>query len=323
MATSAAVVTAPARPGWWRTLLAVIAGTIVAGACWLVAFLALSAVHLLPATSRDLPGHGWPWRIDGAWAFAADLGPLLCVGFAFAAATSMYLERWTGVRAQRWPLALVAATVGWFAGVRHGVVVISGSAALVAVVIAAHHWSTIPRRSIAWSRARRCGLAVAVLGLGTTSLAYGALHPLVAAGGGDAAVVLTHGRSPMVIVDLADGGPLDVHMLAVSIGGGARADPAFGNVRLAAVEVPNGARSAPTIAGLFAALGAQMLAPGQHIQLFLTFAARCPDRPPSPQWLVSRLAVRLRVAGSERTQSVGLAPPLAVRCGFRRGRTTH
>lgn len=301
----------PQRPSWWSTLLAVLGGSIVAGAGWLVVILALSWVHLVPLATHDLPGSGWPWRIDGIWAFVADLGPLLAVGFTFAAATGMYLDMRTGVRSRRWPLAAVAASVGWFAGVRHGLVAVSGSAALLAVVIAAHHWSIPERRPPAWSRAMVAALAAAALGLGLATVSYSALHPLGAAADGDAVVTLSHGRSSLVAVDLASGGPLDARVSAIGLGRGGGGS----GLRLAAVEVESGATSAPTVAGLFRAFGVQTLAPGQHLQLFLTFAAACPSRPPSPDWLVSSLAMRLRIAGIERTASVAVAPALRVRCG--------
>jgi hypothetical protein len=319
-AAAAVAVLPPQRPGWWQTLLAVVAGSIIAGAGWLVVIFALSWVHLLPVTSRELPGAGWPWRIDGAWAFAADLGPMLGVGFAFAAATGMYLDARTGVRSRRWPLAIVAAAVGWFAGVRHGLVVVSGSAALVAVVIAAHHWSTAARRAAAaWPRPMAVAVALAVLGLGLASVSYSALHPLVGFDDGSAAVRLSHGRSGIVPVDLASGGPLDARVSAIGLGPGGGST----GLRLAAVEVDSGLTSAPTLAGLYRAVGVQTLTPGQHRQLFLTFAASCPPRPPSPDWVVSSLVMRLRVAGVERTVGVPLAPALRVRCGQPAPRGRH
>lgn len=281
-------------------------GSIVAGVGWLVVVLILAALRLTPAATHDLPGSGWPWRIDGAWSFAADLGPLLAVGAAFAATTTFYLYQGTGVRSRRWPLALIAASVGWFAAPRHGLVAISGGTAFVVVVIAAHHWSTAARRPINWTRPLVAVATVAVLGLAAVSLSYSALHPLAAFSTEPAGLALRNGRSPMFMLDLENGGPLDTRVEAIAL-------PVTGRppdqLRLAGVEIDSGLREAPTLAGLYRPFQPLTLAPRQHAPVYLTLAATgC------AQWRVTRVDVRIHTAGQDRTQRVPFAPALTVSC---------
>ena len=83
------------RYGWLSALGALLGGSIGA-------FLGLFAlaivfgvvVHVLPGNAPPGPGPGvgWPWRIDGAWAAFADLGPLLVTGAVLAWAIGWFVE---------------------------------------------------------------------------------------------------------------------------------------------------------------------------------------------------------------------------------------
>lgn len=154
--------------------------------CCLAALFTAGALNLLPFDNAPR-SHGWPHPIDSARAAFADLGPMLAVGFVFAGTTCWYLTQKTGVHARRWPLALVAAAVGWFPldGEQHGFVLLSGGAAFAAVVVAARGLSLAERRPTPWSRQLVAVLAVLVVALGGASVAYGTLHPLSAGNGGE------------------------------------------------------------------------------------------------------------------------------------------
>ena len=130
--------------------------------CCLAALFTAGALNLLPFDNAPR-SHGWPHPIDSARAAFADLGPMLAVGFVFAGTTCWYLTQKTGVHARRWPLALVAAAVGWFPldGEQHGFVLLSGGAAFAAVVVAARGLSLAERRPTPWSRQLVAVLAVA------------------------------------------------------------------------------------------------------------------------------------------------------------------
>src|SRR5204862_4310736 len=94
--------------------------------------------------------------------------------------TNWYLTQRNGVHARRWPLALVAAAVGWLplTGDANGLLAVGGGAAFCVVVIAARGWSAAERRPMPWSWPLVGALATVVLALGAVSIAYGTLHPL-------------------------------------------------------------------------------------------------------------------------------------------------
>lgn len=305
---------APARPGWWRSLIGVLGASVLVGVGCLLVLLGLGALHLVPV-GQDAPGSGWPWRLDGAWAALADAGPVLALSFAFAATTSGYLRDQTGVKSIRWPLALVAAIVGWLplAGGRHGLLVVSGGGALAAVVIAARWWSIVPRRPLPWSRTLVAGFAIAAVALAAASVSYGALHPLGIPDDGAMTATLRHGRSERLRLDVENRGPLAARVQRVAT---VDDDPQLGlPVRIARAELDSGKNIAPTPAGLFKPLHPQRVAPGDSVPVYLTLTVAACRRPGTTVDLrVRELDVGLRVAGRDRTQRVRLQHALRVRC---------
>jgi hypothetical protein len=298
------------RPGWFRSLFAVLGCSIIAGAGCLVVLLGLSALHLVPY-GGDAPDAGWPWHIDGVWAVAADLGPTLAVSFAFAALTSAYLAQSTGVRSVRWPLVLVAATVGWLplTGERHGLIDVNGGLALIAVVFAARWWSILPRRRVPWSRPVAAAVAVGAAALVAASISYGALHPLAAShADGTTTVTLHHGRSQRIRFEVENRGPLTARVEHIAI----VADPQLPElpVRVARAEIESGRGT-----GTFKPWHPQRLSPGESAPVYLTLSvAACRQHDSSVDVLVRALDIRLRALGGTRTQRVRLEHDMHVRC---------
>jgi hypothetical protein len=271
----------------------------------------------VPFAGDDQPGIGWPWRIDGPWAAAADLGPMLGGSFAFAAATSAYLYQRTGVRSIRWPLGLVAAIVGWlpFTGSRHGLIVVSGGVALAAVVIAARRWSIVPRRPLPSSRALCAGLVLAIAAaLGVVSASYGALNPLAVRETEGSTVPLRQGRSAMLGFAVENRGPLTARVQGIAVVN----EPQLADVapiRIASARLDSGRAEAPTLAGLFKPFEPQRLPSGESVRVYLTLSvAACRLPGTSMDLRLRELDIRLRTVGRERTQRVRLEHDLRVRC---------
>jgi hypothetical protein len=298
----------PERVGWWHAILAVLAGSLVAGIGCLLVLVVLDFVHLVPYGFGDPPGSARPWRIDSPWALAADLGPLLAVSFAFAGVTNWYLTQRNGVHARRWPLALVAAAVGWLplAGDQRGFVGASGGAAFCVVVIAARAWSATARKPMRWSRPIVAALAAATVAFGAVSVTYGMLHPLAAKNGtSPASATLRHGRSQQLDFILENRGPADARVLGVTLAGSR-------GLRLLRVQL-GGARGTPTRDLRFKT---RTIEPGAKLPLFAQLGSRACEGPGGQRLAALRaLDVRLEVAGSQRTQHVVLDEPLRVRCG--------
>jgi hypothetical protein len=299
------------RPGWWSTIGAVLAGTITAFACCVAGLFAASALQLLPFDNRQSSGHGWPFAIDSAWSVAADLGPMLAVGFVFAGTTCWYLTQRTGVHPPRWPLALVAAAVGWFPldGEQHGFLLISGGAAFAVVVIAARSLALVERRPMPWSRPLIAALAAIVVALGGVSVSYGALHPLRAANIDPVATVTLHrAGATRLTIDLDNRGLTAVRIHDVRLVGA----PGLGIDR---ARVDDPVRNvAPTMEELFTDLRDTRLATDDSLVVYLSVSADCGPTALQRSWTLRALDVRLRTAGLERTQRVALAPAQHVRC---------
>ncbi len=301
------------RPGWWSTIGSVLAGTITAWCCCLTALFVAGALHLLPFDSSTRHGRGWPYPIDSAWAVIADLGPMLAVGFVFAGTTSWYMTQKTGVHPRRWPLALVAAAVGWFplGGEPHGVLLFTGAGAFAAVVIAARALSLAERRPTPWSRPLVATLAALVVALGCVTVSYGALHPLTASSGeSDQPTELRAGHSTRVAFFIDNHGPTDVRVRDVTLVG-------VSGLRIARAAVDDPAHaSAPSMAELFKRLHGTTVHPGYNLVVYLSLAANaCATRGANrARWTVETLDVRLRSAGIERTQRVALDDEQLVSC---------
>ena len=77
------------RTGWLRALWAAAVGWVVAGLGALLLRSVLSETVRWPDPVGRAPGVGWPWRIEGWWSVAADIGPAL-LAVALATATVSY-----------------------------------------------------------------------------------------------------------------------------------------------------------------------------------------------------------------------------------------
>lgn len=301
----------PERPGWWATIWIVLGATLVAWGGVAALVIPLSALHLVPfnPSGGDLPGTGWPWRIDGPWALAADLGPTLLAGFLFAMAAGHLLQLRTGVAPRRWPLALLAAGVGWIpvVGDRPGLIGASGGLAFAVMVVATRSVALRPRPAPALSRAVLAALAAAaVLVAAATSFSYGALHPLTARNSDAVNDTLREGRGDLLFT-IANEGPRPARILGVR--------PADSpGLRVTRLRTDSERDVAPTLAGLYKPLGQPTLGPGEDdLAVYMTVSSRCPSGG-AMTWRIEALRVRLRVAGSERTQRVALASPPRVQC---------
>jgi hypothetical protein len=298
----------PERVGWWQAFCAVAAGSIIVGVGFLGLLFVLDSLHLVPYAFDDTPGRGWPWRIDGAWALVADLGPMLAVSFAFAGVTNWYLTERNGVHARRCPLALVASAVGWLplTGNEHGLVVVSGGGAFCIAVIAARAISATERRPMPWSRPLLAALLAGTFALGLVSVAYGMLHPMAATNATyPPSAKLRDGRSERLDFILQNRGPAAVRVARVTL-----ADSP--GLRLARVQI-GGERLARLRDLRFKP---RTFEPGDEVSLFVQLSRPACRHPSSGALMTLRaFDVRMNVAGSHRTQRVVLDKPLRVSCG--------
>lgn len=286
-----------------------IAGWIVAWAAFALVVWPLSELHVIPLNAESLPGTGWPWRIDGLWAFLADLGPLLAAGFAYAAGASFYLRRLTGVAPRRWPLALLAAAVGWIPLVdnRPGLLGVSGGVAFLVMVWATRSWSVHERKPTRFSRPQLAAAALVAAALFVLSFSYGALHPFAVDSSDLTDIRLEDGRARLRI-NVENAGPFPARVLGIGL-------PSAQGLRLERLQTDSGRAEAPTLEGLFQPLGRPTLDSGAHSPVYLTVASKsCGRREASASWTLEELDIRLRTAGVERIQRVPLFQALRVTC---------
>ncbi len=260
------------------TFGAVIGASTLAWPLCLLWLFPLGMLGLVPAPSRDRAGHGWPWRIDGLWSFAADIGPLLLCGIVFAWSFEAILGRFSGSRRQpSLVLALVAAAVGWLSLTspeRAGLIPVDTFIAFVVVVLVAR--SVRHRPGL---RLTRRGVAVAVaagLALTAASVSYGLTHPLSAENGDQASDSLSFA--------LRNDTRFDARLLSVTV-------PGQGSPELSDWE-------GRTLVG--------MRIDGMGSEFLTLKTPRCVT--------IERLDVRLTVAGREIRQRVWLDQSVVVPC---------
>ncbi len=168
------------RPGWARTIWAAIWGCLLAGLGMTLVRAWVSGVVEWPDPANRAPGVGWPWRIEGPWSLAADLGPALLFGALFAWPAMSMVSGHDGIAARRGPTLLAAAAL---ALVSWQDAYVSLPLALVPLVFLLRHESTRPRR-----RFRRAPLtiglaAMIVAALTTATVSYGRVNALSAESG--------------------------------------------------------------------------------------------------------------------------------------------
>jgi hypothetical protein len=279
---------------------AVIGGSIVGFLAAFVALIPLFWIDLPIQFTDGMTGRGWPWRIEGLWSFAADLGPLLLCGAAFAFGVDAFIGRHTGIACRRAPIALAAATVGWVSlgGVSHaGLLTINGFLAFVVIVVVVREVSVHERAPMRWTRPRLAAAAGAVFALAVASLSYGFLHPLSA---GTAELATPAKQGSVLRAYLHNDGDAEVELVSVALPG----------IELQRARTSNeSVESAPTTDGLMKPVaGATVPGKGSR-DLELQLPARC-----LPVDVIDRIHVRLRVHGQTLDQVVRLAPPVRLVC---------
>jgi hypothetical protein len=209
--------------GWLSALWAVIAGSIVALAPFVVIDLSIDWLHALPLASLNTPGTGWPWRVDGTWTLLADLGPLLVVATVVAGCVGFYVQASTGRPCARWPIVICAALVGWLpiAGGHHtGLLGISTGLGFLLMWWTTHRSAVMTRPGLPMTSRRLTAVAAAVVAVGllAASLSYSVLHPArIALDTDPAAATLRGGVSELVPAEIDNDGPLPIRLLGISI----------------------------------------------------------------------------------------------------------
>jgi hypothetical protein len=286
-----------ARPTWWQAVCAAVAGSIVGFGAVFVALLAF--MFWLPIQLTDgMTGRGWPWRIEGPWSFVADVGPLLFCGAAFAFGAELSISRHTGVACWRWPIALVAAVVGWvtLGGISHaGLLELNALPAFLMIVAAVRETSVRERRAMRWTRARATAVAGVVFMLAVASISYGLLHPLTAASDESGMPTGSAMRFTAFIHNEGDG---EVTLVSVSVPGI--------EFRRAWIFDESG-QSTATIDEQMRPVGGATIAGNWSRDVYFELP-RCTSA------VIDRLDVRLRVHGRNIDQVVRLAPPVRLTC---------
>lgn len=293
-------------------LAALLAGSIVAFIPLSLVTLGLSAVHVLPINGDypSEPGRGWPWRLDGAWAALADLGPLLLAVALVAGGVGFYVGSRTGRRTARWPLALCALLVGWIPvaqGGHAGLLGVGGGFMFLAMWWTTRTTAKMPRPTLPGNRRVLVAIAaVLAVGLVAVTLSYAVLHPVRAEiATTPTSVSLRDGVSERLPLDLHNEGPLSVRILGLSLHDAPR-------LRVTRLEREGPRTEGPTIDSLFSPFGRPRIAPGGSHTASLTLAG--PARCSGPLDTVGSVDLRLAVAGVHRTRQVALAQPLRVVC---------
>jgi hypothetical protein len=168
-------------PGWWRTAWAVALGVVLGGiaSTILQTTLAGAVGWPDPTWTTAAPGVGWPWRVDGPWSLAADLGPALVFGAIVAWGAQMVLGAREGVTALRPSIALPAAALVLLTRGRSEFVAVD-LPVMVALVIVVRLRAGRPRRSAQWTWTRIAAALLACGALGVATVSYGRLHALSA-----------------------------------------------------------------------------------------------------------------------------------------------
>jgi len=200
--------------GWVRALWAALWGWVVAGLGTLLVRSLLDGVAVWPDPVNRAPGVGWPWRFEGPWSLAADLGPALLFGCMFAWPAVSSVGARNGSTPRRLPTVLVASLLALLLW-SDGYVQLS-PLAIVPLAVLLRHESTRPRRGV-----RRTpltiGLAVvAAVALATATVTYGRTNALSAEWG----PVSTSNRGhEYLTIPLRGLGPDVVNLESVSVPG--------------------------------------------------------------------------------------------------------
>ncbi len=289
-----------ARPTWGQSFWAVVGGSLFAWCASLLVFLPLDLIGVPIQFTDGTTGLGWPYRIEGPWSLAADVGPLLLAGYVFAFGVGSFLQRHTDIAAPLTPLAVAAAALGWvmIGNVSHsGLLEVSGLAAFIALVVVAREASVREGRW-RWTRPWALLTLIAALGLTAATLSYGFLHPLSA--GTAELSSLKDGRAN-VTVYLHNDGRADVRLVDVTLP----------DVNAVAKVYRDGEYAPGDLDSLSVPIDGLVLkrdVSSSSGPIELTLPARCPS-----SRSLDRVVVRLRVHGRTLDQVVRF-PPVAVGC---------
>lgn len=169
------------RPGWWRTAWAAVWGCLVAGIGMTLLRGWVSGAVEWPDPANRAPGVGWPWRLEGPWSLAADVGPALVFGFLFAWSAMSMVSGPDGIAARRVPTMLAAAALALLTW--RDAYVSLNPFALAPLILILRHESTRPRRPVRRIPVTVGLTAVTAVALAAATASYGRVNALSAEGG--------------------------------------------------------------------------------------------------------------------------------------------
>ncbi|HEY6886431.1 MAG TPA: hypothetical protein VI300_01590 [Solirubrobacter sp.] len=284
------------RLRWGQAIGAVLWAWLFAWALSLLWVLPLAMLRVMPLSAPDgVAGHGWPWRIDGPWSLAADVGPLLLAGLSVAFGIELFTRKWTGVSPRRLPFVVVAATLGWLP--LGGVLGVGGAVAFFAMVWLTRNHSSRAGTPLRWTRARALAAIAGVLALAATSFSFGLTHPLESPYAGHASYA--HGATTFHL-ELENIGLADARVLGIDVPGH----------RVTRARTENEAvREARTSDQLYKPLVGSTVAAGKGRTAYVSVASTA-----CVIGSLDRVGVRLRVAGQTVRQVVHLPRPAGLIC---------
>jgi hypothetical protein len=284
------------RVTWRQAFWAVVGATVLGAFATLPPLLALTVIGLPLPTAEDASGQGWPWRIGGPWSLAADIGPLVLVGGAFAWFAERFTSTHTRAPTRRLPIAATAALLGWMTVNRPtnpGLIGASGLATFLALMVVTREMSGRERRPWRWTPRSAWAALVLACTLALASLSYGFLHPL------SAGVADSSGRDRFEVT-LRNDGRADVRLLSVTV-------PLLRTRALVGPADSYEYSPDDPDAGMVPISG-KTITGGDWEQIAVVRAAGC-----STPRTVDRLNVRLRVLGRTVDQMVRI-DPVALGC---------
>jgi hypothetical protein len=279
------------RPGWWRTLFAVLCGGFVAALMTFILQSELAGTLGWPeARYEGIPGWGWPWRVDGPWSLAADIGPALVFGATFAWCTESVMRGSRGIPSRRAVFALTAAAFALTTRATSGdAAVVVGPVLTAALVVIARSEAARPRRPIPWSWKPVALSVPACVALAVATVSYGRLHALAA----EPATTTTASGRVQATVPLRGIGHGIVNLVSVRV-------PNAPDVRVGVWNLP-GTHVGP--------VDGVSIHTGEAIRLALRAPSRC-----ARTRTIDRLEVRMHVARRQLDQVIRLPEPVPVAC---------
>lgn len=268
-------------PGWGRSFCAVVLGMLFAGITTSILQTGLAdALEWPDVWTPGGLGVGWPWRVDGAWSLAADLGPALFFGAVFAWGAQIILGAQEGVTALRPSIVLTAAALVLLTRGASELVALN-LPVMVALIIVVRLRAGRPRSSVRWTWKLAAMALVACCALAVATVSYGRMNALSAE---SADVSDSH-----VTIPLRGIGSDIVNLISVRV-------PDAPDGVTVGVWNPGGT-SVSLVRGA-------SIHPGEAVRIALGVPARCAPG------TVDRLDVRMMVGDRELRQTVRLDEPV-------------